>query len=68
MGAKGIEFDGKSFEYLGAPAVDHLVCGIAKASGVTSMERWFAALEGIVHGLYKIEPAFASRMKQILVP
>ena len=25
-------------------------------------------LEGIVHGLYKIEPAFAARMKQILVP
>lgn len=25
-------------------------------------------LESILHGLYKIEPAFAARMKQILVP
>jgi hypothetical protein len=25
-------------------------------------------LAGIVQGLYKIEPAFAARMKQILVP
>ncbi len=25
-------------------------------------------LESIVHGLYKIEPAFAAKMKQVLVP
>ena len=25
-------------------------------------------LEGIVHGLYKIEPKFVAKMKQILVP
>lgn len=25
-------------------------------------------LEGIIHGLYKIEPAFAAKMKQVLVP
>ena len=25
-------------------------------------------LENIVHGLYKVEPAFAAKMKQILMP
>ena len=50
MGAKGIEFDGRKFEYLGAPAVDHLVCAIARASGVTSMERWFAAKDPVRFG------------------
>jgi tripartite-type tricarboxylate transporter receptor subunit TctC len=43
MGAKGIEFDGQKFEYIGAPAVDHLTCGISKASGITSLETWMAS-------------------------
>jgi len=47
MGAKGIEFDGRKFDYLGAPAVDHPVCALTKASGVTSMEKWFAAKEPV---------------------
>ena len=36
LGAKGIEFDGKKFEFIGAPASDHHVCTISKATGVTS--------------------------------
>jgi len=47
MGAKGIEFDGKKFEFLGAPGSDHHVCTLSKASGVTSMEKWFAAKEPV---------------------
>lgn len=50
MGAKGIEFDGKKFEFLGAPGSDHHVCTLSKASGVTSMERWFAAKEPVRFG------------------
>jgi tripartite-type tricarboxylate transporter receptor subunit TctC len=50
MGAKGIEFDGRRFEYLGAPAVDHAVCALTKASGITSVERWFAAKEPVKLG------------------
>jgi tripartite-type tricarboxylate transporter receptor subunit TctC len=42
LGAKGIEFDGRRFEYLGAPTVDHPVCALTRASGVTSLEKWFA--------------------------
>lgn len=45
MGARGIEFDGRRFEYIGAPAVDHPVCALTKASGVASIEQWFAAKE-----------------------
>jgi len=50
MGAKGIEFDGKKFEFLGAPGSDHHVCTLSKASGVTSMEKWFAAKEPVKFG------------------
>ena len=65
MGAKGIEFDGMKFEYLGAPAVDHLVCAIAKASGVTSMERWLAAKEPVRFG--GVGPGgFASDLPRVL--
>jgi tripartite-type tricarboxylate transporter receptor subunit TctC len=50
MGAKGIEFDGRRFEYLGAPAVDHPVCAMTKASGITTLEKWFAAKEPVKLG------------------
>jgi tripartite-type tricarboxylate transporter receptor subunit TctC len=50
MGAKGIEFDGRRFEYLGAPAVDHPVCIMTKASGITTLEKWFAAKEPVKLG------------------
>ena len=50
LGAKGIEFDGRKFEYLGAPAVDHPVCALTKASGIASMEKWFASKEPVKLG------------------
>ncbi len=50
LGAKGIQFDGKKFEYLGVPGADHVTCGITKASGVTSLEKWFAAKEPVKLG------------------
>jgi tripartite-type tricarboxylate transporter receptor subunit TctC len=50
MGAKGIEFDGRKFEYIGAPAVDHPVCVLTKASGITSVERWLASKEPLKLG------------------
>jgi tripartite-type tricarboxylate transporter receptor subunit TctC len=50
LGAKGIEFDGRRFEYLGAPAVDHPVCALTKASGITSLEKWFEAKQPVKLG------------------
>ncbi len=65
MGAKGIEFDGKKSEYLGAPAVDHLVCAIAKASGIGSIEKWFGAKEPVRFG--GVGPGgFASDLPRVL--
>src|SRR5262245_5243311 len=43
MGDKGIEFDGRKFEWLGAPVQDENVCALTKASGINSIEDWFAA-------------------------
>lgn len=50
MGAKGIEFDGRKFEFIGAPGVDHPVCVLTKASGVTTLEKWLAAKEPLKLG------------------
>jgi tripartite-type tricarboxylate transporter receptor subunit TctC len=50
MGAKGIEFDGRRFEYLGAPAVDHPVCVLTKSSGINSVEKWLAAKQPVKLG------------------
>ncbi len=56
IGQKGIEFDARKFEYLGAPVSDHVVCAFTKASGITSVEKWLAAtpppkLGGMVPGI-----------------
>ena len=65
MGAKGIEFDGKNFEYIGAPAVDHLTCAISKASGITSLDRWIASKEAVRFG--GVGPGgFASDLPRVL--
>ncbi len=65
MGAKGIEFDGKKFEYLGAPAVDHLTCAISKASGITSLDKWMASKEPVRFG--GVGPGgFASDLPRVL--
>ena len=50
LGARGIEFDSRRFEYLGVPTEFHPVCALTKASGVTSMERWFVAKEPVKLG------------------
>jgi tripartite-type tricarboxylate transporter receptor subunit TctC len=43
LGQKGIEFDARKFEYVGAPARYYPVCLFSKASGITSLEKWLAA-------------------------
>ena len=43
LGQKGIEFDARKFEFIGAPITDHVVCAMTKASGVTSVEKWMAS-------------------------
>jgi tripartite-type tricarboxylate transporter receptor subunit TctC len=43
LGQKGIEFDARKYEYLGAAVKEDVVCGLTKASGITSIERWQGA-------------------------
>ena len=43
LGQKGIEFDARRFEYVGAPARYYPVCLFSKASGIGSLEKWIAS-------------------------
>jgi tripartite-type tricarboxylate transporter receptor subunit TctC len=40
LGAKGIEFDPRKFEWLGVPVKDTGACALTKASGITSIDQW----------------------------
>ena len=50
LGARGIEFDSRKFEFIGVPTEFHPVCALTKVSGFTSMEKWFAAKEPVKLG------------------
>jgi tripartite-type tricarboxylate transporter receptor subunit TctC len=43
LGDKNIEFDSLKFEFIGAPVRDTRACAVTKASGITSMESWYAS-------------------------
>ena len=50
LGKPGIEFDAKKFLYIGAPAQDTTSIGVAKSSGIVSMEQWLAAKTPVKFG------------------
>ena len=55
LGQPGIEFDARKFHFVGATAKEEVVCGLTKASGITSLDKWMAAsapvkLGGILPG------------------
>jgi tripartite-type tricarboxylate transporter receptor subunit TctC len=43
LGKPGIEFDANKFEYIGVPAQDSSVFGVAKSTGITTLEQWLAS-------------------------
>jgi tripartite-type tricarboxylate transporter receptor subunit TctC len=43
LGQPGIEFDAKKFEFIGSAVSEDCVCGLTKASGITSVEKWMAS-------------------------
>ncbi len=43
LGLPGVAFDGPKFEYLGVPAQDNFIIGVAKSTGITSIEQWKAS-------------------------
>lgn len=50
FGTKGIEFDIRKFLWVGVPVQDVTACALTKASGITSMEKWFASKEPVKLG------------------
>lgn len=50
LGRPGIEFDALKFEYIGVPAQDNFVFGVAKTTGITSAEQWLAAKTAVKFG------------------
>ncbi|HXK29858.1 MAG TPA: tripartite tricarboxylate transporter substrate-binding protein [Candidatus Binatia bacterium] len=43
IGRKGVEFDARRFEYVGAPIKNHDLCLMTRASGISSAEKWMAS-------------------------
>src|SRR5262245_26795703 len=43
LGKPGIEFDSLKFGYIGVPAQDHFILGVAKSTGITDPEKWIAS-------------------------
>ena len=46
----GIEFDSLKFEYIGVPAQDHFILGVAKSTGITDPEKWIASKQIVKFG------------------
>jgi tripartite-type tricarboxylate transporter receptor subunit TctC len=43
IGKKGIEFDARKFEYVGAPVKNHDTCVMTRASGIDSAKKWLSS-------------------------
>jgi tripartite-type tricarboxylate transporter receptor subunit TctC len=43
LGKPGIEFDGRKFEYIGAPAQDNQMVAVSKRTGITTAEQFMAS-------------------------
>jgi tripartite-type tricarboxylate transporter receptor subunit TctC len=50
LGKPGIEFDSLKFEYVGVPAQDHFILGVAKSTGITEPEKWIASKQVVKFG------------------
>ena len=50
LGKAGIEFDSLKFEYIGVPAQDHFILGVAKSTGITDPGKWIASKQVVKFG------------------
>jgi tripartite-type tricarboxylate transporter receptor subunit TctC len=50
MGRKATKFDGRKFNWLGAPVADSGICALTKASGIKNLKDWFASKRPIKIG------------------
>lgn len=46
----GIEFDSLKFEYIGVPAQDHFILGVAKSTGITEVDKWITSKQVVKFG------------------
>ena len=49
-GRKGVEFDARRFEYVGAPVKNHDTCVMSRASGIDSAQKWLASTTPVKMG------------------
>ncbi len=50
LGKKGIKFDGRKFNWLGAPVTDDNTCALTKASGIANIDDWMKSKRPIKIG------------------
>ena len=50
LGKPGIEFDAAKFQFVGVPAQDNFVIGLAKSTGFTDVESWMASKQVVKFG------------------
>lgn len=43
LGLPGVELDAPKFEFIGVPATDNFMIGVAKSTGITRVEQWKAS-------------------------
>jgi len=50
LGKAGVEFDSLKFGYIGVPAQDNFILGVAKSTGITDAEKWIASKQVVKFG------------------
>jgi len=50
LGKSGIEFDARSFRYIGVPAQDNFIIGVHKSTGITDVNAWIASKQIVKFG------------------
>ena len=50
LGKPGVEFDSLKFEYIGVPAQDNFILGVAKSTGITAPEKWITSKQVVKFG------------------
>jgi len=50
LGKPGLQFDSAKFEFIGAPAQDDFIIGLAKSTGITDVNKWLASKQIVKFG------------------
>jgi tripartite-type tricarboxylate transporter receptor subunit TctC len=50
LGKPGIEFDAAKFQFVGVPAQDNFVIGVAKSTGINDVESWMGSKQVVKFG------------------